>query len=33
VRGTSVFSLGRAAALAQEEVSRLVAAVIGLIEE
>lgn len=33
VRGTSVFSLGRAAAPAQEEVSRLVAAVIGLIEE
>lgn len=33
VRGTSVFGLGRAAAPAQEEVARLVAAVVRLIEE
>ena len=33
VRGTSVFGLGRAAAPAQEEVARLVAAVVGLIED
>jgi len=33
VRGTSVFGLGRSAAPAQEEVARLVAAVVKLIEE
>ncbi|HAY10838.1 MAG TPA: chromosome partitioning protein ParA, partial [Thauera sp.] len=32
VRGTSVYGLGRAAAAAQEEVDRLVSAVVRLIE-